>query len=250
MTVGLTGASSAEASAKHIFTRRVAPPVPQPPVAEQSHGSDADSDSDASESDPDACEEEFDGDVDSDDGSCSDGNEEAAEPDEKAAKDTNAEPLATSSQTARRTAVCAGFDGPKLFACVAEGCGRPPRAQYVDRRTSAMVMICCLNCCYDARDVNGDKVHTSECDASLKMRRTSLAGGVPPRHKHDESAPDAAGPILYYALCGKQLAEQCLLPPARPDGRVLKCGTLAGRCTVLRRWQRSNGRSTRHMQTP
>ena len=102
--------------------------MPHPPVAEQSHRSDADSDSDASESDPGACEEDFDGDVVSDDGSCSDGNAEAAEPDEEAAKDTNAHPPATSSQTARRTAAGVGFYGPKLLVCVTEGCSRPPRS--------------------------------------------------------------------------------------------------------------------------
>lgn len=53
--------------------------------------------------------------------------------------------------------------GPSV--CTIEGCGRPPRIHFVDRRTSALQLICCLHCCYDVRNVDGDKVHTSGCDA-------------------------------------------------------------------------------------
>ena len=38
-------------------------------------------------------------------------------------------------------------------------------------------MICCLHCQYDARDVDGDKVHTYECGA---CRPTPNGGGKPP----------------------------------------------------------------------
>ena len=83
-------------------------------------------------------------------------------------------PLLKLRLTAGRTACYVRSDGTAPTACTIEGCGRLPRIQYVDRHTSALSAICCLHCCYNARNADGDKVHTPECDA-LQLIRDNVA---------------------------------------------------------------------------
>ena len=58
-------------------------------------------------------------------------------------------------------------------ACTIEGCGRPPRIRYSDWNVHEPSEVCCLRCFYNARNVDGDKVHTSECDA-LQLQNGEL----------------------------------------------------------------------------
>ena len=58
--------------------------------------------------------------------------------------------------------------GAHSTACAIKGCSRPPRVRYTDRRTKATTEVCCLDCCYNVRDEDDVKVHTTECDAALE----------------------------------------------------------------------------------
>ena len=93
------------------------------------------------------------------------------------------------------------------------------RAEHVDERTTTR------------RSYGSDL----PAPGSLKLRRTSMTGGVPQRHQHDGHAPDATGLVFYYALCDKQLAERCLLLYPHLEGRVIRWhtgGTLLGFATA------------------
>ena len=68
---------------------------------------------------------------------------------------------------AYRTSLCTGSNST-ASACTIKGCGRLPRIQYTDRRTKALSEVCCLDCCYNARDEDDVKVHTTERDAALE----------------------------------------------------------------------------------
>ena len=65
-------------------------------------------------------------------------------------------------------------------ACTIEGCGRLPRIQYTDRHTKALTEVCCLHCCYNARDVDDVKVHTPECDTLQRKHDDEVDAALEP----------------------------------------------------------------------
>ena len=68
---------------------------------------------------------------------------------------------------AYRTSLCTG-SSPTASSCAIKGCGRLPRILYTDRRTKVRSAVCCLDCCYNVRDEEDVKVHTTECDEALE----------------------------------------------------------------------------------
>ena len=63
--------------------------------------------------------------------------------------DTAAPPAA---QARDQAALSGGHGGSVASACSVEGCCRPSRRRYVDRRTFTAVMVCCLECAYGVND--------------------------------------------------------------------------------------------------
>ena len=174
----------AEGRVAHIFRRRLIQPEPRNAVAEPA--SDEDGAPDMGGDSGSVCrEEQFDALSDLESNSSSDGSEASLAPDAGKAcpGGTGPRPLRKLKLTWRsrafRTSLYTGSNCT-ASACTIEGCGRLPRIQYTDRSTKALTEVCCLHCCYNARDEDDVKVHTTECDTLQRKHDDEVDAALEP----------------------------------------------------------------------
>ena len=174
----------AEGRVAHIFRRRLIQPELRNAVAEPA--SDEDGTPDMGGDSGSVCrEEQFNALSDLESNSSSDGSEASLAPDAGKAcpGGTGARPLRKLKLTWRsrafRTSLYTGSNCT-ASACTIEGCGRLPRIQYTDRSTKALTEVCCLHCCYNARDEDDVKVHTPECDTLQRKHDDEVDAALEP----------------------------------------------------------------------
>ena len=130
-------------------------------------------------------EEQFDALRDLESNSSSDGSEASLAPDAGKAFPgcTGPRPLRKLKLTwrsrASRTSLHTGSNCT-ASACTIKGCGRLPRIQYTDRSTKALTEVCCLDCCYNVRDEDDVKVHTTECDTLQRKHDDEVDAALEP----------------------------------------------------------------------
>ena len=81
-------------------------------------------------------------------------------------------PAPAQPPAAHRAASEADQEDPTPGPCRMDGCARPRRVRYrqgIGFPVGAATWVCCLDCDYDARDVDGVRVHTAGCNALAKL---------------------------------------------------------------------------------
>ena len=73
-------------------------------------------------------------------------------------------------------------------------------------------MVCCLYCCYNARDESGDKVHSSECNAPRPMSDNDEANA-----QYEFTFGDPARALYPTPAPGPTLPPPVAMPPAAAD---------------------------------